>query len=127
MLEQDIALVTGASRGIGRAIALTLARNGATVIGTATSEQGAQSITQTFTAENLKGRGLMLDVRDQASVDAALKDIEGKEGAPSILVNNAGVTRGNLIMRMKPEEWQEIIDTNLTSVFRLSKVCIRNM
>src|SRR5262245_13722365 len=119
MLENDIALVTGASRGIGRAIALTLARQGANTIGTATSAAGAQSITEAFAAENLKGRGIVLDVRDQAAVDAALADVEAKDGTATILINNAGVTRDNLLLRMKAEEWQQIIDTNLTSVFRL--------
>lgn len=126
-LNQDIALVTGASRGIGRAIAQALAARGATVVGTATSESGARAITQWLSDAGLKGRGLVLNVAQQESVDALLKDIEAKEGAPSILVNNAGITRDNLLLRMKGEEWDEIMNTNLASVFRLSKAVLRGM
>src|SRR5690606_7979994 len=102
--DNPVALVTGASRGIGRAIALTLARNGAIVIGTATSADGARGVEAAFAAENLSGRGIVLNVCDADGIDAALTDIEGKEGAPTILVNNAGITRDNLLLRMKPEE-----------------------
>jgi 3-oxoacyl-[acyl-carrier protein] reductase len=124
---QDVALVTGASRGIGRAIALELGRRGATVIGTATSESGAQAITQTLADAGVKGRGLVLNVSDQGSVDALLAQLESSEGVPSILVNNAGITRDNLLLRMKPDEWDEIINTNLGSVYRMSKAVLRGM
>ena len=126
-LAQDIALVTGASRGIGRAIAEQLARNGATVLGTATTEAGAQGITEWLRAGNYKGRGLVLNVADAASTEAALKDIEAQEGSLTILVNNAGITRDNLLLRMKAEEWDDIMNTNLASVFRLSKGVLRGM
>jgi 3-oxoacyl-[acyl-carrier protein] reductase len=125
-LAQEIALVTGASRGIGRAIASELARRGATVVGTATSEAGAQGITQQL-AESGKVRGIVLNVADAQSIEAALKDIEAHEGAPTVLVNNAGITRDNLLLRMKEEEWNDIVATNLGSVFRLSKGVVRGM
>ena len=126
-LAQEVALVTGASRGIGRAIALELARQGATVIGSSTSEEGAAGITTLLKDNGFRGRGIVLNVADATSVEAALKDIEVTEGAPTVLVNNAGVTRDNLLMRMKAEEWDEIINTNLTSVYRLSKAVLRGM
>lgn len=126
-LAAEIALVTGASRGIGRAIALELGRRGATVIGTATTEAGAAAISQRLTDSGIKGRGLVLNVADAASVEAIYKSIEGVEGAPTILVNNAGITRDNLLMRMKAEEWDDIIDTNLSSVFRMCKGAVRGM
>ncbi|QZN94247.1 3-oxoacyl-ACP reductase FabG [Symbiopectobacterium purcellii] len=122
--EGKIALVTGASRGIGRAIAETLVARGATVVGTATSENGAQVISEWLGAN---GKGYMLNVADQASVEAVLTAIRADFGEIDILVNNAGITRDNLLMRMKDDEWQDIIDTNLTSVFRLSKAVLRAM
>jgi 3-oxoacyl-[acyl-carrier protein] reductase len=126
-LNGEVALVTGASRGIGRAIAVELARQGARVVGTATSAEGADKITQYFKELNLAGRGLPLDVTRKESVDEALANIEKAEGGVSILVNNAGITRDNLLMRMTEEEWDAILDTNLKSVYRLSKACLRPM
>ncbi|WP_455366142.1 3-oxoacyl-ACP reductase FabG [Kaarinaea lacus] len=126
-LENEIALVTGASRGIGQAIALRLGKDGATVIGTATSTAGADAITKTLQENGINGMGLVLNVTDQSSVDAAMETINAEFGAPTILVNNAGITRDNLLMRMKDEEWDDILQTNLTSVFRLSKACLRAM
>ena len=119
-----MALVTGASRGIGAAIASALAGAGATVIGTATSENGAGTVSE---ALGPNGRGIVLDIADDDSVEAALKDIQANEGAPTILVNNAGITRDNLLMRMKPEEWNDVITTNLSGVYRLCKGCLRGM
>ncbi|KAA6186323.1 3-oxoacyl-ACP reductase FabG [Thiohalocapsa marina] len=128
MLEGEIALVTGASRGIGRAIARALLEQGAAVAGTATSDAGAERIGKELADVGGRAIGLRLDVTDQASVDAALKAVsETFGGAPTILVNNAGITRDNLLMRMKDAEWSDIIDTNLTSVYRLSKACLRPM
>ena len=124
-LSGEIALVTGASRGIGAAIADELAAQGATVIGTATSESGAIAIGERLTAHG--GHGRVLDVADAASVEAVIDGIAKDIGAISILVNNAGITRDNLLMRMKEEDWQAILDTNLTSVFRTSKAVMRAM
>ncbi|MDR6671538.1 3-oxoacyl-ACP reductase FabG [Xanthomonas sp. 1678] len=124
-LQGEIALVTGASRGIGAAIADTLAAQGATVIGTATSASGAQAIGERMAANG--GHGRALDVTDPAAVEALIEAIGKEFGAVSILVNNAGITRDNLLMRMKEEDWQAIIDTNLTSVFRTSKAVLRGM
>ena len=126
-LDNEIALVTGASRGIGLAIALELGRLGATVLGTATSKDGAAKFSEVLKAEGIKGQGLMLNVTDQASIDSVLAEIQSAWGAPSILVNNAGILRDNLLMRMKDEEWDEIIDTNLSSIFRMSKAVVRGM
>ncbi|SBS34291.1 3-oxoacyl-[acyl-carrier-protein] reductase FabG [Marinomonas spartinae] len=123
-LEGKIALVTGATRGIGKAIATALVQQGATVIGTATSESGAQSISE-YLGEN--GKGWVLDVSSSESVDAVIKEINAEYGAPTILVNNAGITRDNLMMRMKEDEWDQVINTNLTSVFRVTKACLRGM
>lgn len=122
--EGKIALVTGASRGIGRAIAELLAERGARVIGTATSEKGAEAISAYLDGS---GKGLMLNVVDPASIESVLATIRAEFGEVDILVNNAGITRDNLLMRMKDEEWQDIIDTDLTSVFRLSKAVMRAM
>lgn len=126
-LEQDIALVTGASRGIGQAIALALGRAGATVIATATSASGADKIGAYLGQNGIKGTGMVLDVTDPAAVDRLIDDVNKDFGAPGILVNNAGITRDNLLMRMKDEEWNDILNTDLTSVFRLSKGCLRGM
>ncbi|WP_127477367.1 3-oxoacyl-ACP reductase FabG [Sulfurivermis fontis] len=126
-MENEIALVTGASRGIGKAIALALGQRGATVIGTATSESGAEQITAYLKQAGVKGRGVALNVTEQASIDAVLEAITQEFGAPTVLVNNAGITRDNLLMRMKDEEWDAIIDTNLKSVYRMSKACLRAM
>ncbi len=123
-LEGKVALVTGASRGIGKAIAELLVERGATVIGTATSENGAQSI-DAYLGD--KGKGLALNVTDPASIEAVLKNIGDEFGSVDILVNNAGITRDNLLMRMKDDEWTDILDTNLTSIFRMSKAVLRGM
>ncbi len=124
MLANDIALVTGASRGIGQGIARALAGAGAKVIGTATSEAGAQGISSWLGSN---GRGAVLDVGSAASIDTLLADLEARGEMPTILVNNAAITRDNLLLRMKPDDWDVVITTNLTSVFRLSKACLRRM
>jgi len=126
-MENEVALVSGASRGIGQAIALSLGKKGAVVIGTATSEKGAENITNYLKENNISGQGMMLNVTDQASIDEVLNAMKENYGMPSILVNNAGITRDNLMMRMKDDEWDAIIQTNLTSIFKLSKACLRTM
>jgi len=127
MFIEQIALVTGASRGIGQAIALALGAQQATVIGTATSEAGADSISSVFAENAIKGRGMKLDVADSESVSACMQQVSAEFGSPDILVNNAGITRDSLLMMMKDEQWDDIINTNLSSVFRMSKAVVRPM
>ncbi len=127
MLQGKTALVTGASRGIGQAIALELGRAGATVIGTATSNSGAQAISNYLQEAKISGSGMKLNVTDAAEVDVVIEYIDKAHGDIGILVNNAGITRDNLLMRMKDEEWDDIIATNLSSVFRLSRAVLRGM
>ena len=126
-LQGKVALVTGASRGIGQAIAFELGRQGAIVIGTATSEAGAARIGEALKEQGIQGAGLMLDVASSESVDAVLEQIQKDFGAVAILVNNAGITSDNLMLRMKDEEWFDVINTNLNSLFRLSKAVLRGM
>ena len=127
VLKDQIALVTGASRGIGQAIALELGRQGARVIGTATSGDGAEKISGALKEQNIAGKGMVLDVNSVESIAAVLPEIEKAGGAPTILVNNAGITRDNLLLRMSEEEWDAILDTNLKSVYRMTKACLRAM
>ncbi len=127
MLENDVALVTGASRGIGREIGFTLARAGAKVIGTSTTAEGASKLSAELASQGYNGHGAVLDVGDPASIDALMGELETAGELPTILVNNAAITRDTLLLRMKPEDWDQVIATNLTSVFRLSKACLRHM
>jgi len=127
LLNERIALVTGASRGIGKAIADRVGSEGATVIGTATSESGAAAISERFDKAGITGVGMQLDVTQADQIESVISAISEKYGAVDVLVNNAGITRDNLFMRMKEDEWDDIIETNLSSVYRLSKACIRPM
>ena len=126
-LANELAFVTGATRGIGRAIALELGRRGARVVGTATSETGARAIDEYLQAAGVPGRGTVLDVADAAAVEACFKAVEAAEGTPSILVNNAGVTRDGLLMRMSADDWQAVLDTDLSAVYRTCKAVLRGM
>ena len=127
MLENEVALVTGASRGIGHAIALALGKAGARVIGTATSAEGAAKITAALASHGYNGRGAVLDASSAASIDALIAELEAANELPTILVNNAGITRDALLLRMKPEDWDRVLATNLTAAFRLCKACVRRM
>ena len=127
MLNEKLVLVTGASRGIGQAIALTLGKAGATVIGTATSDEGASNITQIFAENNIFGKGMRLNVTDNEQISELLKSITADYGSVDILVNNAGITRDNILVRMKEDEWDDIINTNLSSVYKMSKAVLRGM
>ena len=127
MLTDKLVLVTGASRGIGQAIALTLGGAGATVVGTATTNNGANSISKQFKDSNITGQGMILNVTEDNSIVELMSNISNQYGVIDILINNAGITRDNILMRMKQEEWDEIIDTNLTSVFKMSKAVLRGM
>lgn len=126
-LENEIAFVSGASRGIGKEIALALGSQGAVVVGTATSENGAENISNYLKENNIKGKGMVMNVTDQDSITDTVKQITDDFGTPTILINNAGITRDNLVMRMKDSEWDDIMNTNLSSIFKVSKACLRGM
>ena len=125
--QSKVALVTGASRGIGAAIAETLGLAGYTVVGTATSQSGADTICERFKSSDINGAGMLLNVTDLESINSLLSAVIDRFGAPTILINNAGIAKDNLLLRMKEEEWLDVVNTNLTSVFRLSKACVRAM
>lgn len=127
MTDKKIALVTGASRGIGKAIALALGKAGFVVLGTATSEAGADAIGACLREENIEGRGFVMNVSEMASVEAALAAMQEQFGVPQVLVNNAGITRDNIMLRMKEEEWDDVINTNLNSMYRLTKAVLKGM
>jgi 3-oxoacyl-[acyl-carrier protein] reductase len=126
-IENKVALVTGATRGIGNAIAIELGRQGMTVIGTATSDQGAEKISKHFKENNIPGVGMKLDVCNVDNVASVVKSIQESYGTINVLVNNAGITRDNLLLRMGEEQWGDVIETNLTAVYRLTKLCLRSM
>ncbi|MFT6300391.1 MAG: 3-oxoacyl-[acyl-carrier protein] reductase [Saprospiraceae bacterium] len=125
--EGKVALITGGSRGIGAAIADGLGSLGATVIATATTDEGAKKISDRFQSKNIKGRGYILDVSSKTSIEHMMKSVKSDYEPPLILVNNAGITRDNILMRMKDEEWLDVMDTNLNAIYRLSKACLRGM
>ncbi|CAA0089380.1 3-oxoacyl-[acyl-carrier-protein] reductase FabG [Zhongshania aliphaticivorans] len=126
-MSAKVALITGASRGIGQAIAVAIGKLGYTVVGTATTQGGADAITAHFSELGIEGVGMALNVADTSSVDSVVKSIGEKFGAPSVLINNAGITKDNIMLRMKDDEWYDVIDTNLNSLYRLSKACLRGM
>jgi len=126
-LSGKVALITGASRGIGQAISLILGKNGATVIGTATSESGADAISKIFQENNISGKGFALNVTENDQIENLMKSISDEYGSVDILINNAGITRDNLLMRMKDDEWDDIMNTNLASVYKMSKAVLRGM
>jgi 3-oxoacyl-[acyl-carrier protein] reductase len=127
MLDGKLVLVTGASRGIGKAIALTLGRDGATIIGTATTESGAENISKVFANGNISGKGIKLNVTDNEQIACLVKTVNEEFGPIDILINNAGITRDNILLRMKEDEWEDIIDTNLSSIYKMSKSVLRGM